>query len=73
MWEFIYLFISNSLDNVFEFVLQYIQRVENKQIKGVVKMFKKFILGFVLLLSFNGISFAEDNSNNLLFLGEGKG
>ena len=36
-------------------------------------MFKKFILVFVLLLSFSNVSFAEDNSNNLLFLGEGKG
>ena len=35
-------------------------------------MFKKFILVFVLLLSFNGVSFAE-GKQDLIILGENNG
>ena len=44
----------------------------NKSTEGVLKMFKKFILVFVLVLSFSNVSFAE-GKQDLIILGENNG
>ena len=40
----------------------------NKSTEGVLKMFKKFILVFVLVLSFSNVSFAEGKQDLIILV-----